>query len=137
MQTGRGRKQVVSNEVETGSFLQLSGIKVVVDGKTKSGVLRDSLGMFAGIDGKRKVLEVLIEKDGRYVPLDTAAEYLVASLDYLLENRGDGYSMFDESVVVRRSGLTDAEVMVDYLQNVLAGKIPERYAKPEGRIRLQ
>ena len=137
MTVGKDGKQVVSAEVATGGFLQVSGLKVVVNGKIKSGVKRDSKGMFVGVEGARKVVKVLVEKNGKYVPLDTSAEYRVASLNFILEDAGDGYSMFKNSEIVDRSDLTDAEVVVEYLKKEHWGRIPERYAKPEGRIRLK
>ena len=137
MQVGKEGKQVISGEVATGGFLQVSGLKVVVDGKIKSSVKRDSLGMFAGVEGARKVVKVLVEKNGKYVPLDTSAEYSVASLNFLLEDAGDGYSMFKNSEILDRSNLTDAEVVVEYLKKKYFGRIPESYAKSEGRIWLK
>ena len=70
-------------------------------------------------------------------PLDTAAEYTVASSTYILENLGDGFKMFEGCKIIDRSDLIDAEIMVDFLQNKLFGKIPERYTSAEGRIVLK
>jgi hypothetical protein len=86
--------------------------------------------------GKRRVVDVQVERDGKLTPLDTAAEYSVASSTYILENLGDGFKMFEGCKIIDRSDLIDAEIMVDYLQNKLSGKIPERYTSAEGRIVL-
>lgn len=129
--------QVISKELETGSFLQTSGLKIVVDGSTETSIERDSAGNFKNVSGKRKVVDVQVEKNGKYIPLDTAAEYLVASVDYLLQNAGDGYSMFSDSNIVDDAGLTLVEIVADYLQGELKGKIPERYTKSEGRLTVK
>jgi 2',3'-cyclic-nucleotide 2'-phosphodiesterase (5'-nucleotidase family) len=129
--------QVISKELETGSFLQTSGLKIVVDGSVETSIERDSAGNFKNVSGKRKVVDVQVEKNGKFVPLDTAAEYLVASVDYLLQNAGDGYSMFSDSNIVDDAGLTLVEIVADYLQGELKGKIPERYTKPEGRLTVK
>ena len=117
--------------------MQTSGLKIVVDGSLETSVKRDSVGNFKSVSGKRKVLDVQVEKNGKYVPLDTAAEYLVASVDYILQDAGDGYSMFSDSNIVDDAGLTLVEIVADYLQGELNGKIPERNTKPEGRLTVK
>ena len=127
----------IAKDSETGGFLQVSGLKVSIDASIEPSVIQDSQGMFTGIKGKRRVVDVQVEKNGRFTPLDTAAEYLVASPSYIMENFGDGFSMFKGCEIIERSDQIDAEILVDYLQNKLYGKIPERYTAAEGRIVLK
>lgn len=127
----------IAKDSELGGFLQISGLKVTIDASISSSVVQYTQGMFAGVMGKRRVVDVQVERNGSFTPLDTAAEYTVASSTYILENLGDGFKMFEGCKIIDRSDLIDAEIMVDFLQNKLFGKIPERYISAEGRIVLK
>ena len=45
--------------------------------------------------------------------------------------------MFSDSNIVDDAGLTLVEIVADYLQGELKGKIPEHYTKPEGRLTVK
>ena len=127
----------IAKESELGGFLQISGLKVTIDASIESSIVQNSQGLFNGVKGKRRVIDVQVEKNGKLIPLDTTAVYSVASPNYIMENFGDGFSMFEGCEIIERSDLIDAEILVDYLQNKLSGKIPKRYTSSEGRINLK
>ncbi len=75
---------------EFGGFLQVSGITFEIDMDTKSTVILDGEGMFAGVGAKRRVQNVMVGGE----PIDPDKTYTVASYDYLLKNAGDGNNVF-------------------------------------------
>ena len=76
-----------------------------------------------------RVLEVLVEEDGDWKPIDPDAEYVVATNDYLLAG-GDGYKVFQSGAMDARAfGPGLDEVVVDYL-----GRHPEYVPYVDGRI---
>ncbi len=119
---------------EIGGFLQVSGLKCSVDTSVQSSVSVDDDGMFLSVDGKRRVSDIqILKKDGTYVPLELNKEYTVASVSYLLKNKGDGYSMFADNEFEISEGITDYQVLIDYIKS-LGDNISDSYASTEGRI---
>ena len=47
---------------------------------------------------------------------------------------GDGVNMFMDNDLLINEGALDYEVLINYLTNVLDGKLGEKYKAPEGRI---
>lgn len=120
---------------ESGGFLHVSGLKYTVDTSIPSGVIMDDNKMMTGIEGERRVKDVLVLKGGEYVPLDPEAIYTVASSEYILSNHGDGNTAFDEAEFIINAGPTDIEVFTRHLTEM--GKIPEQYRGTEGRITIK
>ena len=120
---------------EFGGFMQVSGLKYTIDTSIESGVIVDENGMMTGIEGKRRVSDVMILKGGEYVPLDPAAEYTVASLDYALFNGGDGHTAFKDCERIVESGPMDVQSLIEYCRHL--GTIPDSYRNTEGRITVK
>ena len=58
----------------------------------------------------------------------------MASHDYLLLNYGDGYAMFDGSLVFHEFGKLDIQVLINYIANTLAGVMGAEYAVLTDRV---
>lgn len=122
---------------EFGGFLQVSGLKFTVDTSVHSSVETDSNGIFLCASGARRVsgVEVFDARKGNYEPLDTARTYTVASIDYLLMEKGNGY-VFENASAERLSVCSDVEVLERYIVEYLHGIIGLNEAAPQGRITI-
>ena len=69
-------------------------------------------------------------------PLDPEKLYKVASHDYQLLNKGDGYTMFEGAEVLQESVKLDNQVLIDYITGTLGGVIGEGYEDPYGQGRI-
>ena len=100
------------------------------DPAVPSPVKLDDQGNFARVEGERRVRQVMI--GGK--PLDPAEDYLVAGTSYILSDGGNGYSMFRETTLVAEPGLSDVDILADYVQKQ---GVSEAYQKPEGQGRIR
>ena len=116
---------------ENGAFLQVSGLKYTINTKIPATVTLDENSMFAGVEGKRRVSDVQVLKDGRYVPLDPQATYTVASISYVLLENGDGNTAFAGCEPIIDKGPLDLEVLIAWFEKC-AGDF-RSYEKPQGR----
>lgn len=119
---------------EFGGFLQVSGITFTIDVSIESGVVVDDSKNFVGIEGERRVSDVMVGDE----PLDPEATYTVASVEYLIINGGDGYSMFSDCNIIATEAGIDNQVLIDFIKGALGGTVGEYYADPygEGRITI-
>ena len=99
---------------ECGGFIQVSGLRYVLAGNKLSRV------------------EVL-EKDGRYHPLENHRSYSVVVNDYM-QGGGDGNTALVHCPVLNRLPHSDTETVARYLEFDCSGTVPARYARPQGRI---
>lgn len=125
---------------ETGSFMQVSGLRFQVDQASASPVVKDSeTGMFAHVgEGERRVsqVEVLDKQSNLYKPLEKAQQYKVATLDYLILERGGSGILSCVTPDSEYYG-ADIEILRHYLETNLGGIIGSEYSKPQGRIRIK
>lgn len=120
---------------ESGGFLQVSGLKYVIDTSVDSSVQLDENGMFVSADGAGRVKDVqVMDENGQYAPLDKDAVYTLASHNYLLKEAGDGFTMFADNKFVIDEGMTDYEILIHYMVDELNGHPGELYTETEGRI---
>ena len=119
---------------ESGGFLQVSGIKFTVDTSIPSSVKKDDKGLFVAVEGERRVKDVFVEENGEWVPIDPEKTYTVACHNYLLQNMGDGYTMFADNVYILDKVLIDNQVIINYICDFLGGNVGSEYAEPQGRI---
>ena len=117
---------------ENGGFLQVSGLSYEIHSYIESPCKSDENGMFAGIEGERRVQNVLV--DGK--PIDPEATYTLASHDYMLLNQGDGYSMFNGCKLLQDRVKLDNQVLIDYIVDTLGGSVGEQYDDPYGEGRI-
>ncbi len=120
---------------EEGSFHQVSGLKYTIDTSVKHSVALDAAGMCIGIGDTRRVKDVFVlNSDGEYEPLDPKKEYTVASHNYLIKECGGGIVMFADNELLIDEGMSDYQILVDYLTDGLNGELDEKYSAAEGRI---
>lgn len=110
---------------ENGGYLHTSGITYEFHNYLDSHVVKDEKNAFVRVDGEYRVKNVKVNGE----KLDLNKKYTVASHDYLLMIGGDGHSMFVGSKVLKKSAISDNE-LVYYIEKVLGGKITaEQYGK--------
>ncbi len=121
---------------ESGGFLQVAGLSYAVDVALPASVVVDEKGNFIKVEGAYRVQDVKIA--GKPLALDKL--YSVAGNAYILEYSGNGMTMFKNSrLLFDDSTLTDADVLIEYVQNHLNAKVGEEYKEPlgEGRITIK
>lgn len=123
---------------ESGGFLSVSGLKYTIMAGVPSSIELTDKGEFSKVAGKYRVtnVQVLNKKSNEYEPLDLNKTYTLGGIDYTILYCGDGFTMFNDSKVLKAgdASYTDAQMIVDYIENKLGGTIGEEYAKPQGRI---
>ena len=120
---------------EFGGFLQVSNLKYTIDTSVEPSIILDENNMFAGIEGNRRVSDVMIKKDGEYVPIDPEGEYTIASTRYVLFEKGDGNAVLADCEPIVENSLTDVEALAYYFS--FLDEIPENYRDTEGRITVK
>ena len=122
---------------EYGGFLHVSGLRYTINTSIPSGVRFDDNGLFASIDGPRRVCNVqVLSADGTYVDIDPAATYKVASHNYLLKSSGDGITQFSDNKLLIDESMSDYQVLMSYISDYMEGYLGI-YDGPEGRITVQ
>lgn len=129
-ESGDGEKSVGEN----GGFLQVSGLKYTIDTSISSTVQTDENGMFVSAGENRRVKDVQVLEDGKYVPLEPDKTYTVASHNYLIKEGGDGLNMFMDNELVIDEAAADYAVLITYITDKLGGAIGDEYVQPQGRI---
>lgn len=120
---------------ESGGFLQVSGLKFVVDTSVKSAVTLDERGMFVSCGTDRRVKEAkVLGEDGNYVPLEADKIYTLASNNYLLKQGGDGFGMFMDNPMMIDEGMSDYQALIIYITDYLGGNVGSEYAGLQERI---
>lgn len=125
-----------TNVGENGGFANVSGLKYSIDITIESHVITDNNNNFIKVDGERRVKDVMVLENGSYVAIDPNKEYIVASLDFILSNGGDGANMFMNDPLLEYSSKLDFEIVIDYIVNELNGKVSTKYSTTEGRINI-
>jgi 5'-nucleotidase/UDP-sugar diphosphatase len=90
----------------------------------------DETGMFVGVNGEYRVKNVYVGDE----PLDLNKTYTVASHNYMLQNMGDGYTMFSDNEFLQDNVMLDVQVLITYITKHLGGVIGEEYKEAQGRI---
>ena len=119
---------------ENGGFLQVSGMSYTIDATVPSTVELDAHGSFVGVKGDRRVKDVTI--GGK--PIDPAKMYTVGGTTYVLKDGGNGMVMFKGAKLIDDGSMTDADMIMEFVQNHKNAKIGEEYAdwKGQGRIKI-
>lgn len=123
---------------ESGSFMQVSGLKFTIDTGVPSGVVLDEMENFVSAEGERRVKDLcVLNENGEYVPVDPERIYTVASHNYLLKDGGSSYTGFTDNKFLISEGISDYQMLTQYITEVLDGKLGENYSAPEGRITVK
>ena len=99
--------------------MQVAGLSYEIDSRVDSPCLEDENSMFAGIEGERRVKNVQIKGE----PLDSEKTYTLAATDYLLQDYGDGFSMFEGAEVLVSNLNRTAEGI---LYRVVSDEVPQQ-----------
>ena len=122
---------------ESGGFLQVSGLKFTVDMSVESTVVKDDEKMFVEVSGDRRVKDVqVLQEDGSYAPIDPNKTYTVACHNYLLKDKGDGYTMFADNTFLSEDTMLDNQVLITYIVEKLGGTVGSEYLEPYGQGRI-
>lgn len=117
---------------ENGGFLQVSGLTYVIDTSVASSVLVDDKENFIKVNGPYRASDIMVAGQ----PLDVNKTYTVASHDYLLKFSGDGMSMFTGSNYKLDAVKVDVDVLSEYINDFMGGKVLPEYADPAGQGRI-
>ena len=117
---------------ENGGFLQVSGMSYTIDATIPSTVELDAHGSFVAVRGDRRIKDVMI--GGK--PIDPEKMYTVGGTTYVLKDGGNGMVMFKGAKLIDDGTLTDADMIMEYVQNHMNAKIGEEYANWQGQGRI-
>lgn len=117
---------------EDGSLQHPSGLSYEVDTGIPSGVVLDENGMFVGVEGERRVKNVLVGGQ----PIDPEKTYTLASHNYMIKLGGSGMNMFMDNELLLDETMLDNQLLIHYIVDVLGGEVGEEYADPYGEGRL-
>ncbi|MBO7709807.1 MAG: bifunctional metallophosphatase/5'-nucleotidase, partial [Lachnospiraceae bacterium] len=121
---------------ECGGWIVPAGISYMVDTTIPSSVKVNSDGEFVSVDGEYRIKNVMVGDE----PLDLEKNYKLAINTYYSADFGDGMTMFKGcKVLVPAEGedpIVDHDVVTEYIEKTLGGKIPEEYADPYGQGRF-
>lgn len=122
---------------ESGGFLHPSGLRYTIDTSIESTVTTDDSGLQLSLGENRRVCNIEVLEDGKYVPLDMNKTYTVAANSFLLFSNGDGNTSFNGAQTVTTSVDVDADILIEYLEDNLNGVIPASYNELEGRVTVK
>lgn len=117
---------------ENGGFLQVSGITYTINSLIEPSIEINENGEFVKVTGAYRVSDVKV--DGK--ALDLKKTYTLASHNYMLKSGGDGFVMFKGSKLLQDEVMIDNQVLINYIQKSLNGVVGDRYAAPQGRIKI-
>lgn len=124
---------------ENGGFIQVSGMKYVIDASVPSSVVTDEqTGMFEKVDGTYRVRDIQVWNAAKtkYEPIKLKKTYKLAGINYTLRKNGDGFTMFDGNKVIKDNVMLDTQSLSIYLTDVLDGVVGEDYKDPAGQGRI-
>ena len=124
---------------ENGGFMQVSGMKYVIDASVPSSVVTDEqTGMFEKVDGTYRVKDIQVWNTAgtKYEPIKLKKTYKLAGINYTLRQNGDGFTMFDGNKVIKDNVMLDTQSLSIYLTDVLDGVVGEDYKDPAGQGRI-
>lgn len=117
---------------EFGGFLHVSGVTFDVDENIPTPVETDSSGFFVSVgEGERRVSNIMI--NGK--PLESDRLYKCASNNYIIENNGNGYTMFTGDIITLDRIVIDVDALKEFITS-FGGKVPEEYSDGYGQGRI-
>ncbi|MCR5674471.1 MAG: bifunctional metallophosphatase/5'-nucleotidase [Lachnospiraceae bacterium] len=117
---------------EYGGFIQVSGLSYEINSATESSCVGDEKGMFVRADTSRRVENVKVGEE----PIDPNKTYTLAGHSYMLLERGDGFTMFDNAPLLQDRVQLDNQVLINYITDTLGGEIGAAYENPYGQGRI-
>ena len=80
---------------------------------------------------------MILNDAGEYEPIKLDGEYVLASHNYLLKEKGSGATFFDDNEFIIDEGRSDYQMLINYLTDELKGNLSEKYSDVEGRITIK
>ncbi len=121
---------------ENGSFMQISGMKLTINTDIPTSIEVDESDNLISVGDTRRVSDVMVLKDGEYVPIDPEETYTVAALDYVIRNGGSGTTVIlGDNQSTAEDIATDYQTLIEYLGTL--GGDTSKYSEPEGRITVK
>lgn len=121
----------------SGDYLQLSGIKMDVNPAIPSPMVYDMQNdLYSHVgEGERRVsnVQILDAETDTYMPIDLNRTYTIASIDYMITERGCSGILRHAQLLDDNFGI-DVETLVIYIEAMLGGVIGSEYAGTDGRI---
>lgn len=115
-----------------GNFMQVSGMSYTIDTNIEPSVEKSSDGRFIGVNGVRRVKNVKVGGE----PIELERTYTLAGNSFTLKQGGGGMCMFENDEFVSGADYIEIQILYDYLNDVLSGKVSEEYADPSGQGRI-
>ena len=106
----------------------MSGLTYTIDATISSSVKLDDKGQFIGVQGARRVKNVMVE--GK--PIDPTEDYRVAGPSYIMKDGGNGMTMFDGSYLLRDADVSDLETLAHFIEKQ-GRTIGKGYENSEGQ----
>jgi 2',3'-cyclic-nucleotide 2'-phosphodiesterase (5'-nucleotidase family) len=125
-------------EGENGGFLHVSGLKFTINLAIPSSVVVDDSKMFVEVAGERRVQDVKVLQNGKYVPIYPWATYSLASHNYMLKDSGDGLNMFKNDELLLDEVKVDNQILIEYMSEPAFAEefASHDYANWEGEGRI-
>ena len=115
--------------VQNGGLLHIAGMTFTVDETIPTPVIVDENNMFKGVSGDRRIKDAKVNGE----PIDPAKKYKVASISYVIYQKGDGH-IFKGAKIIEPDYMTTDAAFAHYLRDF--DYLPEKYKNPEGRIKF-
>lgn len=114
--------------------IEATGQEIIDALEMGAAVYPDSSNKLLQVSGLSYAIDPDVKVGGQ--PIDLGATYTVASHTFLLRDGGDGMSMFVDNDVVVDEGITDIQVLIDYVSQDLGGVIGAGYENAAGAGRI-
>lgn len=121
----------------SGRFAQVAGLRYTINAATRPSIRYDRDNIFVKVLGRRRVsdVEVLNQSTGNFEPIEPQQTYRLATTDYVFSLMGCGYR-FRNAKVIEQLNVTDAGLVIGFIENYRHGVIPEKFEKMDGRISI-
>ena len=119
------------------NFLQVSGLKYSINTKKASAIIRvGSKIENVSEDYRVSGIQVLNSDTNEYEALDLDKEYLVAMSNYMYKGLSGNFYMFKDCEPVLDDEMSDAQLLLTYLEPFWGDNLPKQYENPEGDGRI-
>lgn len=122
---------------EHGSFGHFSGLRCTVHTDIPTSVITENNGeTLVGVGKIRRVSDVMVLKDGEYVPIDPESTYSFAATDYMIKSGGSGMGILlaDHKILLDSIG-TDYQILTDFIKSL--NNDFSAYEAPDGRVKIE
>ncbi|MCQ2229736.1 MAG: bifunctional metallophosphatase/5'-nucleotidase [Bacteroidales bacterium] len=123
---------------DTGAFPQTKGLRIAINPAVHVKTIFDDADNFLTIeDGPRRVVkaEVFNKETGEYEPLDPDRTYSLASISYVLKNRGSSGILKDGKIIFDQN-IWETKYVEDFIVEKLGGVVGKEYSQTKREITL-